>query len=102
MREQDIEIDEGGRRVACRMNAKTLELAHLVHKFADENHPKGYVLSSAKITRRPKGGRLRYVTLIYRHTGTEYHTPIADWDEWDELLAPEQAIARGGAVAGGV
>lgn len=96
MRADAVEIHDQGRNVNFRIRATDLDAAHRAHKYADENHPEGYILLTARISRRAKGGRTRWLTLSYRHTGNEHHAPEMDAEEWRDLLVPERIIAGGG------
>lgn len=95
MRERDIFIKEGGKDVQCRVQAADVAAACELYKYADENHPLGYVLLSATIARRKKGGRVRFVLLSYFHTGNVKHAPEADWRAWVNILEAEQRVGRG-------
>ncbi len=95
MNESDIAIQDGGRKVTCRIMAKSLLPAHRAHVYADENPPIGYVLLHVTTAKRKKGGRARFLKLNYVYTGKSPMPPMATWEEWDATLDAEQRIARG-------
>ena len=96
MRKQDVQIVSGGKIVSCRVDANTMKLACQLAEVADANPPLGYRFHHTRIAARNRGGAKRWVTLVYRHTGTPKYAPEDDWEVWNEILAPEQAIGRSG------
>ena len=97
MRYDDVEIRDGGELVNVRFLARGVDPALAVVAHAEAAPPLGYILKSSRVSRRPKGGRARFVTLTYAHTGNEHHPPMDDWVEWAETLGEEEDIARGSA-----
>lgn len=95
MNQSDIVIQDGGKKVTCRIMAKSLLPAQRAHVYADENPPIGYVLLHVTTARRKKGGRARFLRLNYVYTGKSPMPPMATWEEWDATLDAEQRIARG-------
>ncbi len=91
MRKEDFTIEADGRSVYARLHAVDLEAACNTYRYADDNQPRGYVLRSCKISRRKKGGKLRFVELHYVNT----FSPEPDWAVWVGILQPERMVAKG-------
>lgn len=96
MKPEDVTFDARGKIVSVRLFARTIRHALAVVAHAEEEIPLGYTLKTSKISRRPRGGRARFVTLTYEHGGSEKYPPMATFGEWKDTMAPEEAIAKGG------
>ena len=102
MREEDVTVRDGGRTVDCQLMARSIDQAFRIAEHADQNPPLGYIMLMAKIRRRAKGGRARFVTLCFRLTGNAEYPPMEDWRDWNATLEAEQRMASRVEVTQGV
>ena len=79
MRAEDVKVRKDGASVDCVLMCKTKRDAISAYDYADENPPLGYILLMGKLRRRPRGGRARFLTLCFRHTGNDEHPPMTEW-----------------------
>lgn len=93
MRQEDVKIRKEGATVDCTLMCRSRQQALFLTGYADDNPPLGYILLMSKVRRRPKGGKARFVTLCYQHTGNQNHPPMTEWQDWVDTLDVEQQIA---------
>jgi len=94
-------ITRGGESVQVLIHARDSLRARLAAEHAENNPVDGYILLQWTVRRRPKGGKLRFLTLLFRHTGTDKHPPLTDELEWCELMQEEIEVASGRACGPG-
>lgn len=94
MKSEDVTIQQKGQTVQCRFRTPSNACAHELHSYADNNPPLGYILLHFGCARRRKGGKKRYVTLTYQHTGNSDHPPMIDWRDWDATLQGEKRLIQ--------
>jgi hypothetical protein len=93
MRQDDVKVRHKGDEVDCQIMCKTWDHAARALKHVEDNPPLGYILLMGKIRRRARGGRARFLTMCFRHTGNVEHPPMTDWEDWNATLQEEQQIA---------
>ena len=65
----EVEIKNGGKSARVLFHARDLDTARAIVDQNEEMPVAGYILLEHRIRRRQKGGRLRYLTMVFRHTG---------------------------------
>ena len=92
----NVTLRDEGRVVEVRIYARSAFLATLIYLHTDRHTPEGYYLTSAKISRRTRGGRARDIRLTFTHTGSKRHQPMAFKQEWYDMLTHEAEIGQRG------
>lgn len=84
-----------GRNVEVLLHCRTRMKAVQVAENIDDEPIDGYVLLKWSVSRRIRGGKLRSLKLLFRHTGSDTYPPLTDEQEWAELLQKDAEVARG-------